>query len=97
MSENNVKKDSDVIWACSNCGFQLGRTTREREVIRIKYKDLYLRIGGGGWIEANCRRCGTLNHIGQIELSGEKIKKPFNPALKPDYVKQNGNGKEVKA
>jgi phage FluMu protein Com len=90
-----MKKDEDILWGCSNCGFQLGRTDRSREVIRIKHKDLYLRIGGGGWIETDCRRCGTVNKIGQIESEKGKPKKeiPFNPVIKKkDLPKINGKG-----
>ena len=97
MSEKlNGKKDNDLIWECSNCGFVLGRTTREREIIRVKHKDLYLRIGGGGWIESNCRRCGTLNQVGQIsQVESVYEKKPFNPVLRHDFTKDHWKNEKL--
>jgi ribosomal protein L34E len=56
-----MKKKSES-WECSNCGSLLGEISPGREVIRIKYKDLYLAIFGGA-LQLLCRRCGQENYL----------------------------------
>jgi len=53
----------DEVWACSNCAARLGLYNKEREEMRVRYKDflVYVRPGVGGTIRVPCRRCGEEN------------------------------------
>ncbi len=54
-------------WKCSACYKVLGYTDPDREVLRIKYKDLYIYVKGGEVTEL-CRFCGKAN----VVVSSEK-------------------------
>lgn len=54
----------NLIWKCKACDFPLGQIDEQGEILRIKYKDLYLWITGGS-VTMVCRRCGTLNQLTQ--------------------------------
>ena len=49
-------------WKCIECFKILGYTDADREVLRIKYKDLYIYINGGVVTEI-CRFCGKANTV----------------------------------
>ena len=53
----------DEIWACANCSARLGLYNRERDEMRVRYKDflVYVRPGVGGVLRVPCRRCGEDN------------------------------------
>jgi len=57
LFKENVKE-----WLCETCGFVLGYSDPNKNVIRIKYKDLYLWIEGGR-VSNICRRCGAINEL----------------------------------
>ncbi len=49
-------------WKCSACCKVLGYTDPNKEVLRIKYKDLYIYVKGGEVTEI-CRYCGKANVV----------------------------------
>ncbi len=49
-------------WKCSQCFSVLGYTDSSKEVLRIKYKELYVWIKGGE-VSSTCRYCGTVNTV----------------------------------
>ena len=69
-SEQDVTHDSkhpmrDDVWACQNCGARLGIYNKEREELRVRYKDFvaYVTPGVGGKTMVPCRRCGEQNTL----------------------------------
>jgi len=67
----------DIPWQCK-CGFLLGIVSTEQNVLRIKYKDLYLSVSGSdAKVTQLCRRCATPNVLDNKETPeqvDEKIK-----------------------
>ncbi len=62
---DNKKKDAlnlSFAWKCTACFAILGYTDASREVLRIKYKDLYVYVNGGEVTEI-CRGCGKANTV----------------------------------
>jgi len=57
------------MWRCHQCGFILAVLDKSKELIKIKYKDMYVQCKGGK-ITIICRRCGAINYAGQ--KPGEK-------------------------
>jgi hypothetical protein len=57
--------DRGIMWACTGCGQRLGTYSADDDVLRIKYKDLFIwnHPGAGGWLEMVCWRCGTMNTV----------------------------------
>ncbi len=55
----------DEVWACQNCGARLGIYNKEKEELRVRYKDFvaYVIPGVGGTIMVPCRRCGEQNTL----------------------------------
>ena len=51
------------IWRCADCEFLLAYLNKERDVARVKYKDLYVEIGRAEWVKITCRRCGLVNSV----------------------------------
>ncbi len=47
-------------WKCTACCKILGYTDPNKEILRIKYKDLYIYVKGGEVTEI-CRYCGKAN------------------------------------
>ncbi len=65
QDEKGKKKealDLSFAWKCGACFAILGYTDASREVLRIKYKDLYVYINGGEVTEI-CRGCGKANTV----------------------------------
>ncbi len=65
--EQEVDKKKDALnlsfaWKCVACFAILGYTDASREVLRIKYKDLYVYVNGGEVTEI-CRSCGKANTV----------------------------------
>ena len=60
---NNHMRDS--IWYCENCGARLGVYNKERDELRVRYKDfcVYISPGIGGRTMVPCRRCGEQNAL----------------------------------
>jgi hypothetical protein len=52
----------DIPWRCSNCKYQLGIVSKDKQTVRIKYKDLYVMVGNGSVLTI-CRRCGEQNML----------------------------------
>jgi len=52
----------DQVWRCRECRAILGFTDREKKVLRIKYKDLYVSVLNGV-VSRVCRNCGATNTI----------------------------------
>lgn len=50
----------DALWCCPACGHRLGVYNSQEDVLRIRYKDLFVWVhaGTGGFIEVVCRSCG---------------------------------------
>jgi hypothetical protein len=57
---------TELIWRCTECKSLLGFLSRDKTVLRIKYKDLYIHIkqGDEGAVSRNCRVCGYWNTVG---------------------------------
>lgn len=49
-------------WKCSACYGVLGYTDSNKEILRIKYRDLYIYVRGGEVTEI-CRHCGKTNTV----------------------------------
>jgi len=54
--------DSSLQWRCTECKAVLGYLSRDKETVRIKYKDLLVHICNGE-VSRNCRRCGAWNNL----------------------------------
>lgn len=54
------EKMQGTMWKCMGCGMKLGILDPTGEILRIKYKDLYISIQGGR-VECMCRRCAQPN------------------------------------
>lgn len=48
-------------WRCIDCKTLLGIIPENKDYIRIKYKDLYIRVNGE--VEIICRKCGKENKM----------------------------------
>ena len=46
-------------WKCISCHSKLGYV-EDKTTVRIKRKDLYVRVNGGN-VEVTCYRCGKVN------------------------------------
>jgi hypothetical protein len=53
----------DQLWFCERCGKRVAVMDVRTDVIRFKYKDLFLhvKVGTGGWVQTPCLSCGHLN------------------------------------
>jgi hypothetical protein len=54
-----------VAWKCANCRTAiLGYSNREKSMIAVKYKDMYVHITGNDVeVKTLCRKCGFPNTI----------------------------------
>lgn len=59
----NPALPANQTWKCAECGFLLAYLNKERDVARIKYKDLYVEVGRAQWIKTTCRRCALVNEV----------------------------------
>ena len=58
----------DVPFGCSACHSLLGYVDKATKTkIRVKYRDLYIRVTDAKVIEITCRSCGELNQLTAIE------------------------------
>lgn len=65
QKEIDKKKDALILsnsWKCAACFAILGYTDSNKEMLRIKYKDLYVYIIGGE-VTQICRSCGKANTV----------------------------------
>ena len=66
-NEENLQpvRSKDVVWACTSCGAKLGMYSKEKDELRLRYKELaiYMVPGVGGSISVPCRRCAELNTL----------------------------------
>ncbi len=65
MSKDEKRRDTLNLagaWKCLACSKVLGYTDNDKQILRIKYKDLYVYIKGGEVTEV-CRYCGKLNTV----------------------------------
>jgi RNase P subunit RPR2 len=54
----------DIAFGCTACKSLLGFVDKDtRSKIRIKYRDLYIRITDARLLEITCRSCGEINHL----------------------------------
>lgn len=54
----------DIPFGCAACKSLLGYVDRDtRTKIRVKYRDLYIRVTDAKLIEITCRSCGELNSL----------------------------------
>lgn len=51
----------DIAFVCDSCKSLLGFVDKKREKLRIKYRDLYVRITNADLVEITCRSCGQMN------------------------------------
>lgn len=63
-----IQTSRDRIWPCKNCGARLGVYDETADVMRIKYKDLFMsfRSGPGGFVSTLCRSCGVENRADYV-------------------------------
>ena len=63
-SEDKKKESLNLAfaWKCVACFSVLGYTDADKEVLRIKYKELYVWMRGGE-ISCICRYCGKVNSV----------------------------------
>ena len=61
----------DLQWRCTECKTVLGYLSRDRETVRIKYKDLLVHICNGE-VSRNCRFCGAWNNLHPSEWEEKK-------------------------
>ncbi len=65
MAKDDKKRETlDLAdaWKCLACNKVLGYTDSDKQILRIKYKDLYIYVKGGEVTEI-CRYCGKANHV----------------------------------
>lgn len=54
----------DIPFGCSACHSLLGFVDKDtRTKIRVKYRDLYIRVTDASLVEITCRSCGELNEL----------------------------------
>ena len=54
----------DVEWRCRKCNALLGYVEVPRlDVVRMKWRELYVYVGDPLWIRTICRSCGTENQL----------------------------------
>ena len=54
----------DIDFGCSACHSLLGYVDKDtRSKIRIKYRDMYVRIADAKLVEITCRYCGEINAL----------------------------------
>ena len=58
---SNPALPAEQTWKCVECGMLLAYLTKDREVVRVKYKDLFVEIGQANWVQIVCRRCAFIN------------------------------------
>ena len=58
-------------WKCSCCRTRLGYYDEAEDVLRIRFRDYFVRqkLGAGGWSEVICRRCGQENRVEYVPPS----------------------------
>jgi len=66
-----TKRPKDTEWRCLGCGKKLGYLDRDRKVVRIKSKDLYVFVEGGA-VLVICRQCGRFNKIVDAKFAGSE-------------------------
>ena len=59
---SHLDKKMPHAWRCRECRSILAMADEKKEVLRIKYKDLYVFIEGGK-VTVLCRGCGALNTV----------------------------------
>lgn len=62
LTMENKEKVLCTAWKCVECKSILAFTDARKEVLRIKYKDLYVFIRGGE-TTVICRSCGRQNTV----------------------------------
>ncbi len=67
IQDNDYKaaaRCQDVPFGCSACHSLLGYVDKgTRSKIRVKYRDLYIRVTDAKLVEITCRSCGELNQL----------------------------------
>jgi len=59
----------DIPFGCRACRSLLGFVDKQtRSRIRVKYRDLYIRVTNAELVEITCRSCGEINELtGSVE------------------------------
>lgn len=70
----NDQIPENLTWKCKSCGSILGYLSEDKDVLRVKYKDLLIYFSGGV-VERNCRSCGSWNRLNDVETSKEVLLK----------------------
>lgn len=97
MAEKQTTRMSkkDKPWLCS-CGFLLGIVSPDSNILRIKYKDLYVSIEGKDVkVTQLCRRCATPNVLSSAETSTPPEEVPKEPIKKPAGAKTEEETKKT--
>lgn len=55
----------DAAWKCLACDNILGYLSRNKEILRMKYKDFYVFIEDATTVTTLCRKCGRENVLSQ--------------------------------
>ena len=58
-----TQRCSDIAFVCESCKSLLGFVDPAKEKLRVKYRDLYIRITNADLVEITCRSCGQMNSL----------------------------------
>jgi len=60
----------NLTWKCKACEAILGYLSEDKDILRVKYKDLLIYFSGGV-VERNCRSCGSWNRLNDVDTPKE--------------------------
>ena len=68
----------DAPWRCCKCNSLIAFYDRNEDVLRVRYKDLYMwvGVGVGGFVQIVCRNCGQSNRQDYVDQSEGAEKSP---------------------
>lgn len=63
LVENIQITRTDEVWSCEKCGNRLGIYDREKDELRVRYKDFFAwwKVGEQGELKIVCRSCSNIN------------------------------------
>lgn len=67
--ENKNITRKDEVWGCSKCGSRLGIYDREKDELRVRYRDFFAwwKPGIDGSVKIVCRGCSHINEVRYTE------------------------------
>jgi len=63
--ENKHITRQDKIWGCEKCGSRLGIYDKEKDELRVRYRDFFAwwKPGIDGYLKIVCRGCSHINEV----------------------------------